>query len=124
MHEDFSTSLSAERGVANPSSDVSDNEISDAVRQRPYRLQFNPKKGRDGSKIIMFGPNGKILEGSNHNESSWRAHNGRLELLNSDGKVFSRFKFDLSTKLFLHTNESDTLSIKGQYLVPEPSAAQ
>ena len=116
--------MSAERGDAVSSAEVSDSEIADAVKRRPYRLQFNPKKGRDGSKIIMFGPDGKILEGNNDNESSWRAQNGRLELLNSEGKVFSRFKLDLPTNIFLHTNESDTLSIKGQYLVPEPSAAQ
>lgn len=124
LHEEFSNAMSAERGDAVSSAEVSDSEIADAVKRRPYRLQFNPKKGRDGSKIIMFGPDGKILEGNNDNESSWRAQNGRLELLNSEGKVFSRFKLDLPTNIFLHTNESDTLSIKGQYLVPEPSAAQ
>jgi hypothetical protein len=124
LNEEFSNAMSAERGDAISSAEVSDSEIADAIKRRPYRLQFNPKKGRDGSKIIMFGPEGKILEGSNDNENSWRARNGRLELLNSDGKVFSRFKLDPPTNLFLHTNESDTLSIKGQYLVPEPSAAQ
>jgi hypothetical protein len=123
MHEDFSAAMSAERGDGIRNSEVSDSEISEAVKKRPYRLQFNPKNGRDGSKIVMFGPDGKILEGGNDKESSWRARNGRLELLNSDGKVHSRFRLDLPTNLFLHTNEQDTLSIKGQYLAPEPSAA-
>lgn len=124
LNEDFSTAMSAERSHEKNTPDISDSEISSAIRKQPYRLQFNPKKGKNGSKLMMFGPDGKILEGSNDNEYSWQANNGKLELINKDGKVFSRFNLDLPTNLFLHTNDSDTLSIKGQYLIPEPGAAQ
>ncbi|SDA56957.1 hypothetical protein SAMN03159475_1902 [Pseudomonas sp. NFPP33] len=124
LHEELSASKATESVVAPQSATASDSEISEAIRRRPYRLQFNPKRGINGSKIMMFGPDGKILEGSNDNEFSWRTFNGRLEFLNKEGKVFSRFNFDPTSNLFLHTNDPDTLSIKGQYLVPEPSAAQ
>lgn len=123
LKENFSAVISNEqRPLKNIA--ISDNEISDVVRKQPYRLQFNPKKGRNGSKIMMFGPDGKIVEGGNDNEYSWRAANGKLELLNKAGKVFSRFNLDLPTNLFLHANDLDTLSIKNQYMTPEPTAAQ
>jgi hypothetical protein len=124
MNEEFNSAISAAHRSEPLRSSISESEVSEALRRRPYRMQFNPKKGRDGSKLMMFGPEGKILEGANDNEYSWRITNGKLEFLNKEGKVFSRFHLDPMTNLFLHTNDPDTLSIKGQYLVPEPSAAQ
>ncbi len=85
---------------------------------RKYRLFFNPKiKGK--SKIMQFGANGVILEGKNKNESSWQIRNGFLELLNSDGQVHSRFYFIPKDNRFNHTNDADTHSIRGQYIVLE-----
>lgn len=102
---------------------ASEDEILDAILTTPYRLIFDPKKEKDGSKLMLFGPEGAILEGSNSNESIWRITNKKLEFIRSDGTVHSRFNFDRPTKIFTHTNDTDTKSKRGQYLVPEPSAA-
>ena len=39
-----------------------------------------------------------------------------LEILNIENQVFSRFRFDANGVVFHHTNDEDTLSIKGQYI--------
>ena len=83
---------------------------------RPYRLCFNPKSG--AGKRMMFAPGGVILEGNNRNENSWRVTRKKLELLQLDGRVFSRFNYDGAADRWVHTNEEDTISIKGQYLDP------
>lgn len=98
-------------------------EVMNAIMGVPYRLVFNPAKGKAGSKLMLFGPEGKIIEGSNSNESSWRVTDGKLELLQSDGLVHSRFNFDRPTKIFTHTNDNDTRSTRGQYLTPDHDAA-
>jgi hypothetical protein len=105
-----------------PSEIFPSDQIDRALRRVPYRLHHNPDKGR--SKIMLFGPDGKILEGNNRNESSWRISDGRLELVQADGKVHSRFAFHPGSNVFTHTNDSDTLSVRGQYLTPEPQSAQ
>lgn len=102
---------------------ASDSEVTSAITSSPYRLVFNPKKGKAGSKLMLFGPEGKIIEGSNSNESSWRVNNGKLELIQVDGLIHSRFNFDRPTQVFTHTNDDDTKSTRGQYLAPEPDAA-
>lgn len=95
------------------------------LRTRPFRLYHNPKLGRDRSKTMMFGPGGKILEGGNKQESSWRLANGKLELLQSDGQVHTRFSYDPRVMLFIDTNDSDTRSIvKGKFMIPEPESAK
>jgi hypothetical protein len=84
---------------------------------RPYRLVFNPTS--KAAKRIVFGPNGVVLEGNNRNEHQWRLFRKKLELLQLDGKVHSRFEYDADSDQWKHTNESDTLSIRGQYIEPE-----
>jgi len=122
LNEDLANASSpkftAEAGVKA----ASDVVIKEAILKQPYKLVFNPKKGKPGQKLMLFGSDGKILEGDNNNESSWAIKNGKLELIQSDGEVHSRFNFDTNTKVFTHTNDSDTKSIKGQYLTPEPGA--
>ena len=97
-------------------------EIQSALLSKPYRLHFNPQRDRaTGSKLMLFGPNGRILEGSNKNESAYRIEKGRLELLADSGTVHNRFRFDRDSGMFTTTNEPGTPAIKGQYMVPDAS---
>lgn len=103
---------------------LSEEELSKILRSSPFRLYHNPDRGRKSSKTMMFGPSNRILEGGNANEHSWRIAEGMLELLQADGKVHSRFEYHPTSKVFTHTNDKDTLSKRGQFLIPEPEAAQ
>jgi hypothetical protein len=44
-----------------------------------------------------------------------------LELLQLDGAVHSRFTFDLKSLTFKHTNDSNTNSIRDQFMVVDRS---
>lgn len=87
------------------------------VTAMPYRLFYNPKTKR--SKRMVFRAKGVIVEGNNKNEHSWRVRHNLLELLQLDGKVHSRFSYDEGRQIFEHTNDEDTLSIRGQFMVPD-----
>ena len=91
--------------------------LKELVLSRPYRLFFNPETKR--SKRIIFNKDGLIVEGNNKNEHSWRITKGKLELLQLDKKVHSRFIYNEGKDIFEHTNDPDTLSIKGQFIVPD-----
>jgi hypothetical protein len=72
---------------------------------------------------MRFSADGSIMEGANQNEASWRTRGGRLELLDSNGRVHSRFTYDGSSR-FSHTNDPDTGSItkhgiRDQFLIDE-----
>lgn len=97
----------------------SDKELENYLKGRSFKLFFNPEVGPSKSKTIVFGKTGKILTGYNANESSWRVKNGQLEIIQSDGNVHSRFRYFPKNKILLHTNDEDTKSIKGQYIIPE-----
>lgn len=90
-----------------------------------YRLFFNPKvSGFAKTKIMRFGLEGKILEGRNSNEAAWRIRNNRLELVDSEGSVHSRFLYNPANRLFSQENdpESGTMrkhGISDQYMIPE-----
>lgn len=84
----------------------------------PFRLFFNPPSR---SKRMRFEPNGRIVEGNNRNEHSWRVVANKLELLQLDGAIHSRFTFDRKAKIFKHTNDSDTKSIRDQFMVVDRS---
>lgn len=88
-----------------------------------WKLIFNPASSK-GTKQITCLENGDIGEGRNDNERKWRTQGGFLEILNSDGKVFSRFSFNESKNLFSHTNDDDTLSIRSQRIEPWEDAAR
>lgn len=77
-------------------------------------LVFNPP---NRLKPISFLPDGSVGEGRNKNEHTWRVNAGKLELVQDDGRVHSRFHYYPRNSSFLHTNDPDTLSIKGQYIV-------
>jgi len=84
---------------------------------RTYKLTFNPTS--KAAKRMVFGPNGVIVEGNNRNEHQWRLSGKRLELVQLDGRVHSRFNYDAAADKWTHTDDSDTLSIRGQYIDPE-----
>ena len=86
---------------------------------KDWLLIFNPKNNK--SKRISFLPDRTIGSGNNHNEHSWRISDGLLEILNNEGRVFSRFKFNDSLSVFQHTNDADTLSIREQVILPAPA---
>ncbi|MEN6387002.1 MAG: P-loop NTPase fold protein [Phycisphaerales bacterium] len=94
----------------------------DLLLNNEWQLFYNPDKFPNKSKPIIFGKEGKILEGNNQNESSWRTKNGYLEIIDFEGKVHSRFTFDQKNMRFNHTNEADTNSIirdsiKNQFII-------
>ncbi|MFL1452881.1 hypothetical protein ACJO5Y_00370 [Marinobacter sp. GN3S48] len=86
---------------------------------KKFRLFYNPSMGRDRSKTIRFGSGGKITEGDNDNENTWRIVNGKLELIQADGHVHSRFFYLPDSQMFIHTGDNDTKSIRGQYIIPD-----
>ncbi len=90
------------------------NELGDIVTSSVFRLFFNPP---NRSKPITFEADGCVGEGRNKNEHSWRIQNNKLELIQEDGEVHSRFAYDPRTATFFHTNETDTLSLLNQYIV-------
>jgi hypothetical protein len=68
---------------------------------------------------MRFSPDGRIVEGGNRNEHSWRVLDGQLELLQADGTVHSRFNYSPGHGMFFHTNDPDTKSLRDQYMAPE-----
>lgn len=122
--DELSSGIEEAKGNKKERSLKLESTIENSILTSPYRLHFNPNKGRKFSKVMTFGLDGIILEGKNKNEHSWQIKNSQLELLQEDGKVHSRFDYQPTTRIFTHTNDKDTLSIKGQFLVPEPELAQ
>lgn len=93
---------------------------------RRFVFIFNPTHGQ--AKIITFLSSGDIGEGRNSNENTWRIRRGTLEILAQDGKIYSRFTHDKKNGKLAHTNDPDTRSIHGQYMIPHftpwPSIAE
>ncbi|HOD84594.1 MAG TPA: hypothetical protein PKG77_24510 [Phycisphaerae bacterium] len=91
-----------------------------------FMFVFNPDNPEQKSKVMTFLTNGDIGEGRNNNEYIWHMRRGCLEILGSDGVLYSRFRLDLSTGRMTHTNDADTRSIRRQYFevipqrVPRP----
>lgn len=81
-------------------------------------LIFNPPAK---AKAISFNADGSVGEGQNNNEHSWRLIDDRLELIQADGKVHSRFRWVSHRDRWVHTNEPDLLSIKKQEIRRVPS---
>lgn len=93
-----------------------DNDLEAILLGQPFRLYFNPPKL---SKRMIFSSGGIISEGNNKNEHKWRIVRDKLELVQLDGKVHSRFYYDKSDGTFKHTNDADTLSIRNQFITPD-----
>ncbi|MFN4311414.1 MAG: hypothetical protein ACK4FK_12585 [Ferrovibrio sp.] len=109
---EFAQKLASSRQKKN--TEKSENILA-LLNQSGWVLHFNSKSAH-ARKQISFMPDGNIGLGKNKNESSWRLTGEFLELLNSEGKVFSRFKYDPSSNRFLHTNDEDTLSLRNQII--------
>jgi len=88
-------------------------QLSLMLTASDWILNFNPQ-ATNGSKRISFLKNGEIGEGRNDNENRWRIQDAVLEILNSNGRVFSRFSYKKDSKVFEHTNDADTLSLRDQ----------
>lgn len=84
--------------------------------ERHFNFVFNPSSKI--SKEVTFLVDGKIGQGRNDNEHSWRIRKGALEIIASDGRVYSRFKHDRSQGTLKHTNDPELRSIPGQYFEP------
>jgi len=95
--------------------------IQGILTSQPFRLFFNPRS--KGSKRIVFKPKGLIVEGNNKNEHRWRISQRKLEIIQLDGKVHSRFNYNKEERIFQHTNDPDTLSIRDQFMVPDVPGA-
>lgn len=93
-----------------------DKKLFEKLVAEKWKLIFNPIS--KSSKIIQFSENGTIGKGQNDSEHTWRINNNQLEILNSQEKVFSRFRYNKKENIFEHTNDTDTLSIQNQVIEP------
>lgn len=93
---------------------------------RRFVFVFSPTHGQ--AKVVTFLSSGEIGEGKNSNENTWRIRRGVLEILAQDGEIYSRFTHDKKNGKLAHTNDPDTRSIHGQYMIPHftpwPSIAE
>jgi hypothetical protein len=80
---------------------------------RTFIFTFNPVGPKQ--KVMTFLEDGRIGEGRNNNESSWRLSRGCLEIFGVDNQIYSRFRFDKESGQLVHTNDAVTRSIRGQY---------
>lgn len=97
-------------------------DVLSVLTSQPWLLVFNPisyeqTKRQHGSKDIVFLSDGQIGKGRNHNENTWRLNAGYLELLDGNGRIFSRFTYDAMKERFIHTNDEDLQSIRNQYML-------
>lgn len=90
----------------------------DLLLNNVFLLVYDPSNGR--SKRITFAADGVVVGGSNSNEAYWRIRNGHLELLQSDQQLHSRFAYQTIEGMFVHTNDSDTLSKRNQFIQQLP----
>jgi hypothetical protein len=87
-------------------------DLYQVLTGRLFRLYFNPPR----YKHIQFEAGGRIGEGRNDNEATWRVVDNHLELVQADGSVHNRFAFDLTQARFVATGESRK-GLAGQYIV-------
>lgn len=87
--------------------------LKSLVIGRAFIFTFNPDGPKQ--KVMTFIEDGRIGEGRNDNESRWRLSRGRLEIFGADNQIYSRFRLDKKSGQLVHTNETDTRSIRGQY---------
>jgi hypothetical protein len=98
-------------------------ELNALLEQGEWELVFNPSKKNRGVKPISFSPDGAVGAGRNDNEHFWRVKEGTLEIINNDGRIYSRFRYDNASDQLLHTNDEDTISIRSQIIRRRGEAA-
>jgi len=94
-----------------------DDQLFEALVKGSWELVYQPDTQK--AKRISFQRGGTIGRGKNKNEYLWRVKEGVLEIINSDGMIFSRFKYSPSSQQLEHTNDEDTLSLRSQVIRPE-----
>ncbi|HDM8068278.1 hypothetical protein [Vibrio harveyi] len=92
-------------------------EIKQLLMSRELILYFGGEKS-DMHKAINFLEKGDIGAGRNDNESFWKVSFGTLKILDSEKRVFSKFKWNKTKGLMVHTNDPNLPSVMGQYMVP------
>ena len=90
----------------------------DILLTRDWVLVHNPPHG---FKRITFLTDGRVGEGRNQNENTWRIKDELLELVQEDGRTHSLFEFDSRLRRFDNTNDPDTPSNRNQYIHLAPS---
>ncbi len=93
-----------------------------ALLTRRWVLVFN-RNSQSGSKAVTFLRDGKVGEGSNKNESSWRLSGDVLEFRNEEGALQSAFRFNEGQQRWVQTAESYTRTARHQYMYSEPTAS-
>lgn len=98
-----------------------DSDLFSTLTSKEWQLFFNPQFP-EKFKTMRFLDNGNIeddgIPKGKNNETTWRVREGVLEILNSQGKIFSRFRYNEDQNIFEHTNDDDTLSIRHQVMRP------
>jgi hypothetical protein len=113
-----------ERDIWNPWV-KSDDEVRYLATLTPYTFYYCPDDP-DMKKVISFSDKGEIVIGSNDNENTWSAEQGRLIIYNKSGAIYSRFRFHRSSLTWQNTNDRGTPSLRNQFMIagePTTSAA-
>jgi hypothetical protein len=98
---------------AGATSDPKELDLLSLLYGREWVLHYRPPTGH---KRISFIPDGCVGHGQNNNERYWRVSSDKLELIQADGQVHSRFYYEKDQGRWIHTNDADTRS-RNQYIV-------
>lgn len=110
-----------EKAEARAASLPTDQELKKWLTQNNFVLVFQPRKGSAdatgsaNTKDITFLKDGEVGKGKNQHENKWRVTEGKLEIINDKGAVFSTFTPMLNEKLLI--DEANTTKSFGRCLV-------
>lgn len=90
-------------------------DIRNLLLGGPFKLLYNPIT--NSSRAVTFLPNGSLGKGRTQSEASWRISQGRLELLDQAGSVYSRFTLAKDRQSLHHTNDPGIPSMGNQQLI-------
>jgi hypothetical protein len=85
--------------------------------RQEFILVYNPGSG--ASKTIVLHDGGKIGQGRNNNEDTWRIRRGCLEFVSDDGKLYNRFKLDSARGKLVGAADANVRALFGQYMFPQ-----
>ena len=86
-------------------------------KRREFILVYNPQALY--SKPIVLLDDGRIGEGRNDNENTWRVKRGCLEFVTDDGKLYNRFELDRAHGRLWGVADANVRALFGQYLFPQ-----
>jgi len=92
-----------------------DADINRLLLGGPFKLIHDPDNNL--SRAVTFLPGGGLKVGRTQSENSWRISQGRLELLDQAGSVYSRFALAKDRRSLYLTSEPDHPSAKNQRLI-------